>query len=276
LISAALVVSAIMIFVGQPSKKLPFNYLPFAAILISLGLLSHTGVLFTLVPFALLFLYKLTQIKKIDLKYIIISILLGLAILMPWQIYKNSLTDFDRLVKYHFAGITAYEDKRGTLKTIVDEYRATDFDQWKHRKIQNTKTLITGNYNLRKACDLKISTLFEECNFAQWRAVTFFSTFFALELFALGFVVLIYRLLRRQLDRLDKDIIFIVVGSLIFWIFSMFVSGGTIVHQGSYATMLLLFILLGRHLSKLPYPALGSIVGLQLLVFYFVWVSSFY
>lgn len=275
LLSAALVVSAIAIFVGAPSKKIPYNYLPFAAVLIALGLLAHSGVLFTLVAFALLFLYMAVRAGNINYKCLLVSAFLGLAILAPWQNFKNSVVHSDRLVKYHFAGIHEYEDKRGTLKTIVDEYRKTDFARWQHVKVQNSKTLISGNLNQNKNCPIKADTIFSGCNLSYWRAVTFFSTLFALEIFILGLVLFFYRLIRRQLDDFDKQIGLIALGSIVLWVLAMFEPGGTVLHQGSYATMLFIFILCAKQLAKLPIPALVSITGLQLIIFYLAWVSAF-
>lgn len=275
LLSAAMVLSAVALFIGQTSKKFSYNYLPFAALLVALGLLSHSGVLFTLVPFAALIIYKVTRSQNIGYKYLLISLLLGLAILAPWQIFKGTVTSSDRLVKYHFAGIHAHEDKRGTLRTIVDEYRATNFAQWQHRKIQNVKALVSGNLSPSKDCPIKINTLFSGCNLLQWRTVTFYSTLFALEIFTLGLFLLLFGLLRKQWDAFDKEAIFIISGSMVFWVLAMFESGGTVVHQGSYATMMLLFVLLARQLTRLPYVTLGFLVGFQALIFYFVWIGYF-
>lgn len=276
LLAAGLAVAGISLFIGNTKRKLPYNYLPFAAILISLGLLSHAGVLFSIVPFGALLLYKIIRSSKINYRYVVASILLALFILVPWQLYKGAQPNPDRLVKYHFAGITAYDDMRGTLQTIVDQYKTLSLEQWEHAKTQNAETLVTGSYNLQKDCPIKLSTILSDCNMSQWRALTFFSTFFALEVFTVGFIVLLYQLVRRRLDSFDKDTIFIIVAGLVFWIFSMFLPGSTVVHQGSYASMVLMFVLLGKHMAKLRLPILIFLTCLQVVIFYFVWIHAFH
>lgn len=257
-LAASLVVAGMMPFIGTPLTKELLRYTPIAAALITMGLMAHTGVLFTVVPFGILLAYKLYPLwksKKISYTPLLIAALLGIAILLPWQVYKNSITTSDRLVKYHFAGVSAYDDKRGTLETIIDEYKELTFAQWLHNKLKNAETLVTGN-----VCTISL----EKCS--EWKMLSFFSTLFALELFALGLIPLVYNGIRRRLDAFDKEVIWLSLGMMLFWVLAMFEPGGTIVHQGSYATMLLLFVLLTRQLAAYP-RLLIALIAAQIIIF---------
>src|SRR4029079_2812467 len=117
LLAGALVVAGMAPFLGTAGKtegKTWLRWLPVGAVLVSLGLLSHSGVLFTVVPFAIFLLYKLSKLfrtKQLSYMPLLVAAGLALAILMPWQVYRNSITTSDRLVKYHFANVTSYADK---------------------------------------------------------------------------------------------------------------------------------------------------------------------
>lgn len=261
-LAASLVVAGMMPFIGKPLKKESLRYVPVAAVLVALGLLSHTGVLFTVAPFGLLLLYKLYPLwksKKLSFAPLLIAAILGVAVLLPWQLYKGSITTSDRLVKYHFAGVSAYEDTRGTLETIIDEYRELTIAEWANNKLKNAETLITGN-----VCSISLHPSLEKCS--GWKMLSFFSTLFALELFAFGVVLLMYNGVRRRLDAFDKDVMLLTLGMLLFWVLVMFEPGSTIVHQGSYATMLLLFVLVAKHLAAYPRLLIALIV-MQLVIF---------
>lgn len=275
LLAAGLVVAGMSLFIGHKRNKVPYKYLPFSSILISLGLLSHGGVVFSLVPFGILLAYRIIRSKKIGYKYISISFILAISLLLPWQLYKGSQANSDRLLKYHLAGVEASQDTRGTLQTISDQYKTLGFNQWIENKAQNTRTLITGNYNFLDNCSFSPVVVFKSCFYNQWKVLTFFSTLFAFEIFIIGIFILLYRFFKRRLDIFDKDSLFIIIGSLGFWALVMFEPGSTTVHQGSYATMILAFILLGKHLSTLPIKVFISIALFQLLLFYLTWIKPF-
>ncbi len=258
LLGAALVIGAIAPFMGSSLNKKQLAYLPVAAGLVSLGLMAHTSLMFTVIPFALVLLYKLIKARRlIQYKHLVVAVGVTLLILLPWQVFKNTITTSDRLVKYHFANVTSYDDKRDTLQAIVDEYKKLPFEQWVHNKIANVKSL-----------------LIVDIDKPNWKTLTFFSTFFALEAFSLGLLPLIYNIVRRRLDGFDKETLLLIGGTLLVWILLMFNPGSTVVHQGSYATMVLLFILLGKQFLKLPPVWLSSLVGAQVIVFYLTWVSN--
>ncbi|HSX24302.1 MAG TPA: hypothetical protein VLE74_04330 [Candidatus Saccharimonadales bacterium] len=275
LLAAGLVFSGVILFLGKPRHKIEYRYFPFAAITLSLGMLSHTGVLFTIVPFALLMAYKIARSRKINIRYTALSLALALSLLLPWYVYKGTLVKADRLVKWHFAGVQDL-DQRGTVKTIVSQYRKLSFHDWLDAKEKNVKTLATGNFSSQVSCPIGTSVLVNKCAFDQWRTMVFFSTVFALEAFNLGWLAFAYRIVRKKLDSLDIDILIVIGLSLVFWVLAMFMPASTVVHQGSYATMMLLFFFLAKNLADLPFPVIASVVAVQPVIFYLVWIAAFF
>lgn len=276
LLAASLVFTGIVIFLGKKKGKINFEYLPFSALVIALGLLSHTAVIFTILPFGLLLGYRMFRSKKINYKYLAAACATGLLLLLPWYYYKGNTTSSDRLLKWHFAGVISAEDKRGTAQTIKDEYSKISFSQWSESKKENVVALIDGSYSGEANCAINKEGILNKCVFLEWRNLTFFSTFFAFEVFVVGFIFVAYQFFKKRADQIDKDILLITGGSFVVWVLVMFLPGSTIVHQGSYATMMLIFLLLAKSMLRLKTPVVATLASLQILVFYIVWVAAFY
>lgn len=276
LLSASLVCTAIFILLGK-NKPSKYRYWPFAALLTSLGILSHSAVLFTLIPFFIYYLVVLVRSRKIDVRYFGTTVLIALLMLAPWLIYKDSVTKTDRLSKWHFAGVISTDDKRGTVETIVDQYKKLSFGEWAHDKTLNVETLYSGTVGPTPGCSFTVHHLIvDKCLLTHWRTVAFFSTFFAFETLALGWLAVIYRFVRGKIDLLDKELLLIIFGGLAVWVLMMFQPGATVVHQGSYATMMLAFLLIIKKLSELPRFFMGSIAVLQVILFYLTWVTPYF
>ena len=274
LLAGAMVVSGVIIFVGK--RAIDYRYLPYAAILLSLGLLSHDGVIFTIFPFTILMLYKIYRAREIKIQYLLYAIGLALVLLAPWSIYKGTITKNDRLTKWHLAGIHSVEDKRSTFQAITQQYSKLSLKQWANDKKINAETLVTGNFHISTGCRLNTIGIVNKCIYSNWRGLTFFSTLFALESFNLGWFILIYRAAKHRLQNTDIELMLLIAASLAVWVLAMFEPGATIVHQGSYATMMLIFILLIRSLVTLPVRFFAALVAIQTIIFYLVWVSGFY
>lgn len=274
LLAASMVFTGIIILLG---KRAPAQdkFLPFSALLIALGVLSHSAALFTVVPFAIYYSVVLLRSKKINWKYFGIAAAIAVIMLAPWYLYKGSVAESDRLAKWHFAGITSYSDKRGTTQTIVEEYQKLSFGDWVDTKATNLKILVTGGYISDPACTLNArDVLITKCMFIEWRVFSFFSTLFAFEFLGLGLLVAAVQFARKKIDLLDKQLLILIAGGLLFWVFVMFQPGGTIVHAGSYATMMLAFLLIIKKLSEVSLYYIGSIAVLQTVLFYFTWIAA--
>lgn len=274
LLAGSMVLTGIFILLGT-DKVSKYKYLPFAALLISLGVLSHSAVLFTVIPFAIYYLYQIIRSKKINVKYFGAALAIGLLMLVPWYAYKDSVTKTDRLSKWFFAGVTSASDKRGTVKTITDQYKTLSFSDWVSVKEQNVKTIVTGNYSPTPRCSVGFQGFISKCVSMEWRSITFFSTVFAFELLGLGWFAVIYQFIRRKIDLLDKELVLLILAGLVFWVIVMFQPGAAVVHAGSYATMMLAFLLILKKLSELPSFFIGSIASMQVVLFYLAWVAPY-
>lgn len=276
LLAGSLVFTGILILLDV-NKQPRYRYLPLSALLISLGILSHSAVLFTVIPFCLYYLFKIIRYKKIRLKYVGAALMIGLLMLTPWLLYKDSVVKSDRLAKWFFAGVTSASDKRGTVTTIADQYKKLSFGKWVSNKEHGAESLVTGNhYGLDSKCTVSVHGIVNKCIFLQWRALTFYSTFFAFELLGLGWIYVIYKFIRKKTDTLDKELLLLIFGGLAFWVFAMFDAQWMIVHAGSYATMMLAFFLLVKKLSELPRFFIRSIAIAQVILFYLAWITPYF
>lgn len=275
MLAASLVFTGIFILLNG-NKQSKHRYLPFSALLISLGILSHSGVLFTVIPFVVYYLFRTIRHKKIKLKYFAAAFAIGLLMLAPWYLYKDSVVKYDRLSKWFFAGVQSSTDTRGTAQTIIAQYKKTSLDEWVHSKEANVKTLFTGDYATAPGCSISLHGLIDKCVFGEWRDITFFSTFFAFEALNLGWLAVGYRLIKKRLDSLDKELLLLIFSSLAFWVLIMFTGGSTIVHAGSYATMMLIALLFIKNLSEFPNYVIGSIAIIQVVVFYLAWITPYF
>jgi hypothetical protein len=276
LLAGALTVAGMSPFLGVEMKKKLLRFLPVGAGLIALGLMSHGGVIFSIIPFACLLLYKLWRLQDRDYRLIGIALAIVVAIMLPWQIYRASITTSDRLVKYQFADVMSAADTRGTAETLIDAYKGISFGTWVHNKLQNLRTLIdgTGNEGFIYICPIDhVVASRDEC--AKQRDLAFFSTLFSVESFVFGGIFLIYQAIRRRLDGFDKESLIVIGACLALWVLLMFAPGSTVVHQGSYVTGILMFILFGRSILRSSPKFLAFLVAAQVLIFYAAWVHPF-
>jgi hypothetical protein len=193
---------------------------------IGLAILAHSGSLFTLIPLLVLLLLR-RHFKTL-------LILVGVLALMmaPWQVYKYSQDGGrDRLLKWHFAGVADSLDTRSTVTTVIDSYKQTSLQAFIESKLANIKTLFVRDDQLGAATNQELI-----------RKQIFYSTFVSIGVFSVGFMIAIFR--REKFNNpLLRDAVFVCFGGLVVWIVTMFEPGGTTIHQGSYATMLLLFFI---------------------------------
>lgn len=279
LMAASLTVFGVLLLVNTSSKHkrlFEYKYVLMAGLSIALGLLAHGGVIFTLLALVPLILYDFLRRKsqtKIQWEQVVLAILAGLVLLVPWQITKSQLTSHDRLIKWQLAGVIPADDPRGTLLTIKQQYSKLTLNEWLNDKKVNVSTLYDGG--VTSTCKSRFSTIFDSCNMATWRSRTFFSTFFAFEFFIFGFLIVVWQLVRNSLDKVDKTLLWVGLLTMVIWILLMFLPGSTVVHQGSYATMVLLFILFGKKVADLPSPVFTALIGLQVLLFYLAWLRPF-
>jgi hypothetical protein len=271
LYSASFMIAAIGLALYD--RKRPANTKTTAVMfsLVVLSLLAHGGVLFSLLPLAFILLLPKYSPGFVSLS---LGLIFGLLLYSPWLVYKAQTTSSDRLVKWHLAGVIK-PDNRGTLKTIRDSYSSLTFDEWFSGRETNIKSLFRKNTPIpttKIAYDAN-STLGKE------RDKEFYVTFPAFGLLNIGWIVIVWQYAKRKssdlLKKLQPLLIF-ALASLLIWSLLMFIPGSDVIHQGSYATMMLIFTILICAINLLPRFIKWVVIALQLALFSIIWVLGVY
>jgi hypothetical protein len=95
---------------------------------------------------------------------------------------------------------------------------------------------------------------------------------FAIGIFNLGWLVLLSKKYRRQLSVVERRTIIGSLISLFIWSILMYLPGSTMIHQGSYATILLLMVVGGRLISRMGHHIITWVFAIQLVLFLYAWV----
>lgn len=235
----------------------------------ALALLAHGGIAFTLLPLGLLLL-RPRFFPGVG------RVLFGgsvfVAVLAPWLAYQRYYDPpGNRLVKWHLGGVIPI-DERTSWKTIVNSYTTTDWREIASNKWVNIQTV------LGRPLEVHLddwATMLD-----QWRHEEYQHVARALGILNLGWLLLLPRFGRRWLvaDGLDLRVARRMLGlglaGLLTWVLLMFLPNTALIHQGSYATMLLLFTALAALLSSLPARLFLPICAWQVLGFCLTWLAS--
>jgi hypothetical protein len=227
---------------------------------ITLGLLSHTGVLLA-APGVAWVLYRSRALpSRRTAAWGTAAVVL---LCLPWVWYQRWYDPpGDLLLKAHFAGSMDQEHSFGQL--VRDAYGKLSPQEWARNKLENVRVLFVP-YNFRP--------IFTDDPLQRYDAFTrgnFYSMFQALGLLNLGLLVrLRMRWIGREATaradiRLADRCVAAALVSTGMWCLVMFSPGSTIIHQGSLATMLLLFLALGIYLSSLAPRLAWVAAGIQM------------
>jgi len=198
------------------------------------------------------------------------SLLIGCAVYLvlmaPWSAYQKFYNPpGDRLVKMHLAGLNDVDrQSRSSLQAILDSYQKLSPPEILNNKWENVKTLVDSPYS----------------NADQWswrRAKEFFHVLRGVSVLNVGWLVLLVTLFQRtpsQITRRAQGLMAIAAFSIGFWVLIMFGPSTTVIHQGSYATMMLLFTSLAVFLTQLPQWLCYALLSLQILLFTFDWIVT--
>ncbi|HUD06363.1 MAG TPA: hypothetical protein VMR34_00600 [Candidatus Saccharimonadales bacterium] len=258
-------------------------------IFIVISLLIHDAVIFTILGLAAVLIYiyvknKISNpkklVKKLPLKPIIMGCLISVIILTPWMIYKDRNSTSDRLTKWEFAGVVVPNNKP-TLSTIINSYESISINTWLKTREINTKTMIVPELNKNivngvKSFGFSKSSLRSTLsNFSAWFQVNdFYVLLFTFGFFNLGWIALLFKKNPIKLSQLQKHLLEVSLIGLVFWVVLIFIPGLTIIHVGSYATLLLLFGLLGTWLARTK--VLYALFFIQFLLFNLFWIIGNY
>lgn len=143
LLSAAFVFAALAL-VAAPGESILRRQPPTILLLgalASLAYLAHGTGVFGLIPVAAVVLWKGLP----NWRWLCAGAAVILALLLPWMAFQRyEDPPGDRVVKWSLAGVVEPDD-RGTLETIVDEYRKAGIGETLENKAQNFLTMAGGN-----------------------------------------------------------------------------------------------------------------------------------
>ncbi|GAB3247982.1 hypothetical protein [Nocardioides dilutus] len=231
-----------------------------AMVLAVLAFLTHGAVVFCA---PLLILLGVLVLRRTDrrsgARSVGVGALLAVLAYLPWALYTRVADPSNnRLLKWHFAGVTE-PNNDSLVATIVHAYRTTPG----HELLANRRANLANVFRL---------SLTERLDFtndwpSRMRAYDFYGTAIALGLSSLltvGLVVwvgtrLLLRLPVRASERVGMILCLGSVASIIFWALVMFLPDGAIVHQGSYAWLLVLLAVPFAFLAD-RVPALGWVL----------------
>ena len=246
LAAAAFALTAFLLWFGRDPDNTGVKH-PFmcAGILMGLAWLSHGGVGFAMLALAPWVIRSAIQRWRLWL----LSAAAFAVLAGSWTAYQKWYDPpGNRLAKWHLAGVIPPDD-RGTLETIVSAYRAQPLEAWLTSRGLNLRSVYWGRWS-----DL---VSFDFGQRGSRRSDEFYHTLFALGWWNLGFLALPVAI-RRRLDRpaalLARRAVLWVGATLAVWVVLYFIGGHTVIHQGAYTTLLILFPVLALVLSRL-HPA---------------------
>jgi hypothetical protein len=256
MLSAGLALFAITLALfNRASPGVSFSF-PKAALLgLSAGLasLAHAGVTLTLLPFGLLLLMPrwnpgLARLLAAGAVYI--------ALLAPWSLYQ---TRYDppgnELLRQHIiGGGPTWKADEPMWRNLIAAYAALRPVQILKNKLANLQVLFTAAPD-QYPWPPDATPAAWPWDPVGFRRCDFLCLFWTLGLLNVGWIVLMARAGRKSVV-LNPVLAFTIPGlalvSILFWVAVMFGPGATVVHQGSYATVLLLFASLSAYLATLP------------------------
>ncbi|GGM44680.1 hypothetical protein ACFFX1_42855 [Dactylosporangium sucinum] len=269
LLAAGLTLTAYaLLFHGRPGR----STWALAGVAAGAGLVAHAGVAFTLLPMAFLLLRRRPAGRHAGL-----ALAGAVAMQAPWTAYQRVVDPpGDQLLKWHFAGVwqPAYgPDRRSLTEVLADSYGSLSVAEILHHKWTNFLALFGERlHGPHLAGPGPLGIL---------RAEEMFFVLFALGVFNLALVPLLAAPLRRRLALvLDlpalKPMAAVAGLTLVIWPLLLFGPGdpGTspTVFQGSYATMALLFVVLGAVLTVLPRWATTALVAVNVTWTTALWI----
>jgi hypothetical protein len=281
LLAAALVLVAVTLAVcgGEPGR--PFSLMESALLGLAsgLGMLAHGGVAFTLVPLGLLLV--LPRYYP-GLSRLAVGAAVFAAAMAPWGFYQRYYDPpGTKLLRYHLAGGSpTWQDDRPLWRNLVDAYDGLSAGQVVANKVANLKVLFRGNERPPE----EQYPWPPNHDSAQWpvdvaalRRCEFLCLFWSPGLLNLGWVVAVVSTRWQSLrpgPSLGVAVPALGLAGVLAWVLLMFGPGTTVVHQGSYATSLLLLAALAAWLAVLPPRPGYALLALQGTVFAATWVLT--
>lgn len=231
----------------------------------ALGLLAHGGVMFVLVPMAVIVLARRTRPRGVPA---VTGVAVAAALLAPWWGWYVPVHDppGNRLAKWHLAGVIDVDD-RSLGEALSDAYTGTEPGEIWHNKWRNLDTLVDAPPTPAELRELGAERV---------RSGEFFVTSWAFGPLNLAWLALGVGLVRFRRTwpvshwRGAVLVLGLGVAATVFWALAMYGPATTVIHQGSYATMILLWVGLAGVAAH--WPRLGAaLAAAQVVYFGAVW-----
>lgn len=241
-----------------------------ASAAMAVALLAHGGVAFSLVPLGIVAVIRRRSFPGLTTLALCLAIF-G-ALYVPWMAYQHIYDPpGDRVLKWMIAGVIPV-DSRGFPRALADSYQEAGTSGIVHNKVENLTTLFYAPDKNQLYGGSILGTL---------RDLEFRYTFFGLGILNIGWLLLLPQLANKQrlrtlnLPRLQIGLVISAL-SLAVWVVGMFGPGTTIIHQGSYLTMLLLYACLGMLFMTLRSSYIRAIAIGKIAYFGIVWIVAVY
>jgi hypothetical protein len=260
LLSAALVVNAISFawFRGRPAETAhPMANAGLWGLAAALGFLAHGGVAFTLLPFGL---FLLLPRYFPGIRGLAIAAGVAIATVLPWNLYQALYEPpGTRLIREHLAGRSeTWQNSRSVLTNLADAYRSLSPKEIVENKWSNLEVLFRASRHPGED-HFPWPPLGEPkpwpVDAVSLRRCEFLCLLWAPGLLNLGWLaaaVLVWRRPPVLNATLGIAAPVLAVASVVVWVLLMFGPGTTVVHQGSYATVVLLLLSSTAWLTVLP------------------------
>jgi hypothetical protein len=276
LLSASLLLTAVAIlFCLERDRTSPRVAWPLMAGALALSALAHGGTFFSLL--ALPVLAALLRVwRRADLTSWAAATCVGALLVAPWLVYQRVVDPpGNRLTKMHLAGMEPI-DSRGLVEAMADEYGKLTLSGYLRGRLQNVASQLAG---APRAPD---ETL------ADWaRRQQFFHHAAALDFLVFGLLGLCVRprgdggsrsggAPREEVAsfRRLRALAIFAVASLAVWILLMFTPGSAVIHQGSFATTVLLFFCGAAGLARWARPVQLAVLGGHAAIFAWAWLFT--
>ncbi|MBV8810421.1 MAG: hypothetical protein JO033_17260 [Acidobacteriaceae bacterium] len=218
-----------------------------AASLLAWTLLSHGGSAFAVIGIAIvsLFLIRRASPKRL-------AAVLGLAFVLylPWMSYQEFFDPpGNRTLKYHLAGVESV-DPRPFGETLVSAYRQLSLKQVVDNKLSNFDVAAVDGFDFCTQIPRLLKSLIAEGPESpsavrlagQMRGQAFFLLWACLGFLIVGPFLLFAGIARKFRTREWKAALLfwnVIAVSILIWCLLMFGPAKTVLHQGTYATVLL-------------------------------------
>ncbi len=219
---------------------------------LGLALLSHGGVIFSILALGIVLLARR---ELPPARSLLCGLLLLSLFLLPWVMYQKFYDPpGDRLLKWHLAGVRDL-DSRPFRQLLIDAYSKPPASAIIGYKLQNFRSLFGPSPwpILRSVANRGSWTRL----LAWYKGGIFFDFFQTLGILNLGLLAFLWaRIFRNKAGPHDifcwlPRLLSLPAVSLAVWCLIMYLPGSTLVHQGSLADVMLVFLALGLSLAVL-------------------------